>query len=614
MKLRPYQTEIIDKTIHSIQKNKKRQICVLPTGTGKTVVFCYLAETLNVPTLILAHRDELINQAAEKYRSINPNADIGIVKAERNETNHQITIASVQTVSRKNRLKELRDDYGLIITDECHHGVSPSYKRIFHRYGLLKESPDKEPMDVIKNNPTHFGVTATPLRSDSKGLASIYDHIVYQGMFADFVRNGWLCDLEFKGIKCELNLEGVKTTSLTGYGRDYQTSSLSAVVNTDEINRDVLAAWKKHASDRQTTLAFCIDREHAKDLYTLFVKNKVASAYIDGETPKEERHETLKRFSNGETKILFNIGVLTEGFDEPKIDCILLARPSKSPGLLTQIIGRSTRIAPNKTNSLILDVAHSHRVQKNAYGKVTHAGSILDLASLFYPPLPELEKDQKPKKQKSNESNPEGNGSGYSRPAQYFLGKEASEKSILEYLQKTNQREEMNRSTNLAKWVNDEATKGQQQLIKKAIPEFNKRLSKGEAALIIEQLVKENPELSSKRKKFPHENTCPECKSYKKLQYAFCYKCSQKNRETKHKTKEANCPKCGKWKQSIYEFCYQCAKGKTDPKKKDEKFNNKCPQCGEWKPKNGDCIKCHKLDKPVVQAELQLDFLDDIPF
>ena len=516
IEIRDYQEEIIQKVV---SKAVKRPLVVLPTGTGKTYIFAEIIKRLGEPALILAHRDELITQAEEKLRNVYSTADIGVVKADLNEIYHDITIASVQTLARRKRLEALRPDFGIIVTDEAHHAAAESYKRIYHRYGLLKKSPDEEPMTIIGSDAIHLGVTATPDRNDELGLGSIYDEIVYQGVFRDFVEAGWLCDLQFEGVISSLDLKGIKTTQLGGYGNDFQVGSLSSAVNKQEIHDDIFSSYQKHAENRHHTLAFCVDREHAATLCSQFNNKGIPSAYIDGETPIKERHQILRAFRQREYKIIFNIMVFTEGFDFPEIDCILLARPSRSPSLLTQIIGRGTRPAPNKKNCLILDVAHSHRVIKNKYGEVIHAGSLLDLASLFYPPVERLEKDKTPSEYTGTmqelieEITISLEKSG---PSEYFLGKSASEESIAAYLRQGYQSQ--------FTWHEEEATPNQLKWIQRRLPKLNKKLTKGEASSLLEKLFSNK---NSKPKQLPDENTCPTCKKWKKPEYAECYPCAK---------------------------------------------------------------------------------------
>ena len=502
MKLRPYQEEIIEKILKS---ENKRQMISLPTGTGKTIIFCALTQQLNIPTLILVHRDELLTQAKDKLLAVHPTADIGIIKAKLNETDHLITIGSVQTLARKKRRDQIRPDIELIITDEAHHAAANSYKKIYDRFNVLDKNDD---------NILHCGFTATPMRQDKKGLASIFDIITYEGQFINFVKNGYLCDLTFEGVECSLDLDGVKTSQLSGYGRDFAANMLSQVVNTDTMRHNIISAYKKYAASRKHTLGFAVDRDHAWSLHQSFLKEGIRSGYIDGETPLNERHQILEDFREGTIKVLWNILVLTEGFDMPIIDCILLARPSKSPALLTQIIGRGTRPAPGKENCLILDIAHAHRAKTDIYGNVVgHAGSLLDLASLFYPPIKKLTGDKATKKPGS--TTVPGNGGGYSRPNEYWLGKSSSQKSILEYLKRSY---EPTRS-----WHFESATPRQMEAIKQRLPRLNRILSRGEATILLNKLY------AKPNKTLPPENSCPQCKAWKQAKYKTCYNCAKQD-------------------------------------------------------------------------------------
>lgn len=165
------------------------------------------------------------------------------------------------------------------------------------------------------------------------------------------MKNGYLRDLHFEGVVTGLDLSLVNDTRLTDYGRDFKVDELSEAVNTERVT-----------SDRQRALAFCVDRAHTQAVFEFFRAKGISCGYVDSETPAPERKEVLTRFANGEIRVMFNILVLTEGYDCPPIDCILLARPSKSPSLLTQMIGRGTRIADSKGNCIIIDVVHSHRI------------------------------------------------------------------------------------------------------------------------------------------------------------------------------------------------------------------------------------------------------------
>lgn len=354
---RPYQTEFITAVLES---PLRRILGVLPTGTGKTICFSEIARRLDRKTLILAHREELIQQACDKIGQVWTGADLGVVKAERHEIENQVIVASIQSLYR-DRLQTL-PPVGLIITDEAHHATAPSYRRVYHRFGVLEESPDqKDPLSPISDNTIHLGVTATPQRSDNQGLGKIFTHIVYERKMMDFVPE-YLSDLRIRGINTSLDLSGVRVSRLT---RDFDERDLAEMMRAEEITGDIFRAYSEFAFNRTRTLVFCVNRAHAWDLYCHFSHKGIPSGYLDYEIPAAERKAILDDFRTGTIAVLFNVLVLTEGFDLPEIDCILIARPTKSPLLLTQMIGRGTRKAEGKADCMIIDVAQWQR-GKNA--------------------------------------------------------------------------------------------------------------------------------------------------------------------------------------------------------------------------------------------------------
>ena len=334
----------------------RRTLGVLPIGTGKTICFAVIACRLNRKTLILAHREELIAQSCAKIGQVWSGVDIGVVKAERHEIEKQVMVASIQSLYR-DRLETL-PPVGLIITDEAHHAIAPSYRRVYHRFGVFEESPDSQnPLTPISENTIHLGVTATPQRSDKQGLGKIFTYIVYERKLMDFVPE-YLCDLRIRGVNASLDFSGVRVSRLT---RDFNEEQLGEMMRDTEVTRDIFRAYSEFAFDRTRTLVFCVNRAHAWDLYTHFSENGVRSGYLDYEIPSEHRKAILNDFRTGKIGALFNVMVLTEGFDLPEIDCILIARPTKSPLLLTQIIGRGTRKAEGKADCMIIDVAQWQR-------------------------------------------------------------------------------------------------------------------------------------------------------------------------------------------------------------------------------------------------------------
>ena len=354
---RPYQTEAIE----AVKVNLpllRHQLIELPTGTGKTILFIKLINDLcddGGRALILAHRHELIEQAVEKYKMVIPDADIGVIKAERNELGHQITVASVQSLH-KNRLEHLTGigefNYKIVVTDEAHHAYADSYKEIYRAAGIMERVGAHWVKRNADDTPIHIGVTATPTRTNkSEGLGVVYDKVAYSRDILEFMPE-YLCDLRIMRRQSGINLNGVRATA-----GDFNCNELGDLLNTDEGNSMVVDFWMDFAQGRNRTLAFCADIAHVHGLADAFADAGIPAAGIDSNMGMQERKDILRMFRDGEIKVLANCGILTEGFDMPELDCIVLARPTTSELLLRQMIGRGTRIFPEKDDCLILDVA-----------------------------------------------------------------------------------------------------------------------------------------------------------------------------------------------------------------------------------------------------------------
>lgn len=345
---RPYQEEAIAAVLKANDEGITRQLGVAATGTGKTVMFAELARRMDVPTLILAHRDELITQAADKLRQMWPGVPLGIVKAEQNEVDAPVVLASVQTLARQNRLNQMKKDRRLIIIDEAHHAIANGYVRIIEYFGC----------DGKPESPLLFGVTATPDRGDKVGLFPIFDHVAFNYDIRWGITEGYLSDIIAKEVVVrDMNLDGVKYR-----GGDYLDGELASAMEAADAPKYILESWKEHASDRKT-LGFTPTVGMAQTMAARFSEAGISSAWASANTPKEERREILRKFSRGEIQVLFNCALWTEGFDEPSIDCVLMARPTSSRSFYQQCIGRGTRKYPGKENVLILDtvgVARRH--------------------------------------------------------------------------------------------------------------------------------------------------------------------------------------------------------------------------------------------------------------
>lgn len=338
---RPYQLECLEAINEFRSRGITRQLCNLPTGTGKTVVFSLLAKELNTRTIIIAHTEELIVQAKEKLEIVWPEAKIGIVKAGSDEIGAQIVIASIQTICRDKRLEKLKEQgFKLMIIDECHHGAAESYTKVIRELGFMDDDPNK----------LLVGVTATPKRGDGLSLGSIFQEIVFESSIGTMIRAGYLSNLVGKQIFTKVALENVGIK----HG-DFIQSELAKTVNIDSRNRLIVLTHTQYANERKKTLVFGVDVQHAKDLSALFNEHGISSKAVYGAMDKTERKLILKEFTEGKIQVLTNCQLLTEGFDEPSLDCIIMARPTKSIALFTQMIGRGTRTYPLKKDCLILD-------------------------------------------------------------------------------------------------------------------------------------------------------------------------------------------------------------------------------------------------------------------
>ncbi|MBI2543208.1 MAG: DEAD/DEAH box helicase [Candidatus Aenigmarchaeota archaeon] len=344
--LRDYQIECLDAIKNSRESGIDRPLVSLPTGSGKTVIFCEEAKRTDGRSLILVHRDELLEQALEKLYVIWPEAEPGVVKADRNEIDARVIVASIQTLSQRRRLEQLGKEFGFLATDEAHHAAATSYLRVYEHLELPRK-------DLLS-----LGVTATPFRSDEKALEEAFDQVVYKKTISEMIMDGYLCDLRALRVKTSIDLDNIQT-----FGDDFYERDLADAINTVNRNRLIVESYLNYGEDR-LALCFTANVKHAEDLAEAFRNNGVDSTSISGEMPYHERKSTLRKFHNQEIKVLCNCQLLTEGFDEPAIDCIILARPTKSPVMYTQMIGRGTRTFPGKADCLIIDIADVSRRHK----------------------------------------------------------------------------------------------------------------------------------------------------------------------------------------------------------------------------------------------------------
>ncbi|KAI1133780.1 P-loop containing nucleoside triphosphate hydrolase protein [Nemania abortiva] len=354
VRLREYQEECIQSVLLSLQQGHKRIGISLATGAGKTVVFTQLIDRIKpsskraTQTLILAHRRELVEQAARHCSNAYPGKTVEVEMGNSHASGRaDITIASIQSITSGDRISKFDPKlFKLVLVDEAHHIVAPGYLRTLEHFGLHQKKQD---------SPILVGVSATFSRFDGLRLGAAIDEIVYHKDYVDMIGEKWLSDVIFTTVESSADISKVKS----GANGDFQPGELSRVVNTDQINEITVRSWLARANGRKSTLVFCVDLAHVSGLTRAFRQHGIDARFVTGDTPKLDRGDRLDAFKRGEFPVLVNCGVFTEGTDIPNIDCIILARPTRSRNLLVQMIGRGMRLHPGKTNCHIIDMVSS---------------------------------------------------------------------------------------------------------------------------------------------------------------------------------------------------------------------------------------------------------------
>jgi len=332
--LRDYQQKAIAAVLAAKDRGLHRVMVVMATGCGKTTVFAALVDQFErsyaAPSLVLAHRHELLVQAANRIASFSPRLQVGIEGGDRSAPFEcQAVVAGVQSVGRPDSKRLEWFHPGLMIIDEGHHAPADTYQNAMRRFGAYDGSCFT------------LAVTATDHRMDNKPLhgvtGAIFEDVVYRFGLRDAVKEGWLVDLKGFRVATDVDLSGIKSV-----GGDYNQGQLARAVNTQERNYVAYRHWREIAGDRRTII-FCVDIQHAKDVTELFRSHHVEAEHVDGTMKMEKREGILRRFNSGATQVLVNVDVATEGFDAPATDCILLLRPTQSWSLYAQMVGRGLR-------------------------------------------------------------------------------------------------------------------------------------------------------------------------------------------------------------------------------------------------------------------------------
>lgn len=358
IKLRDYQREAIDAVFHAWSGGMQRPAIVLPTGAGKTVVFASLIKRwreeavqygLEGPeqllygqrVIVLAHRDELVDQAIAKIKAVAPDLSVGKVKAKELDYGRDVVVCSVQTLASargETHMKYMADygPIGLIITDECHHAAAASYEKIYAAFP----------------NALQLGVTATMARGDGVGLGSTWEEVVYSKSILWMISKGYLTDVRTKRVDLKgLDLGGVKASR-----GDWQAGDLGKALMDAEADTAIARAYREHAGDRQG-IVFTPTVETAFAAFGALRAAGIRAEPISGETPTDTRQKVYDAFRKGDVQVLVNCMVLTEGFDMPQAEVAVIARPTQSAPLYTQMVGRVLRPWPGKTEALVLDLA-----------------------------------------------------------------------------------------------------------------------------------------------------------------------------------------------------------------------------------------------------------------
>ena len=340
--LRPYQLQAIAAVLAARKSGIQRMVVCLPTGSGKTVVFAQLARLAKRQVLVLAHRDELLQQARDKLQAaLGGDRLVAIEQAgQRAPADAHVIVCSIRSLHEERLAKVVRGrDVGLVLYDECHHAVAEDNKRVLRQLGCFDAGWTG----------TLLGFTATTNRADGKALAGVFDRIVYSRGLCEMIDEKWLVPLRGFRVATAADL-----SSLTSGGLDFRDDELAEAVDIEERNALVARSIQELARDRRT-VAFCVTVGHARNLSKSLNALGVSAGIVHGEMKQDVRRQALADFRSGKTQVLTNVGVLTEGFDDPGVSCIAMTRPTRSESLYAQCVGRGTRLHPGKTDCLVLD-------------------------------------------------------------------------------------------------------------------------------------------------------------------------------------------------------------------------------------------------------------------
>jgi len=354
MNLRPYQLDAVD-GVRSALLAKQSALVVMPTGTGKTVCFAHIAKQSVMRVMVIAHREELVQQAADKIRAvtgISPDIEMAEYKAGRMYKS-PVVVASVQTLCAPwgdvhRMVKFDPHEFDMLVIDEAHHATADSYRRI---------------MQHFSKNPRlrTVGFTATPDRADKAALGMVFESVAFKYEILSAMSDGWLVPIETQQVIVkDLDFSHVKTI-----GGDLNQGELATIMQQEKILHGVVTPTIQIAGKRKT-LVFAASVAHAERMSEIFNRHGVTSAVVHGGTFKDERRRILQAYADGMIQVLCNCGVAVEGFDCPTIEVVAIARPTKSRALYTQMVGRGTRVLPNVVDGVTDPEARRNAIARSA--------------------------------------------------------------------------------------------------------------------------------------------------------------------------------------------------------------------------------------------------------
>ncbi|MEO1782534.1 hypothetical protein BAU18_002146 [Enterococcus diestrammenae] len=374
IKLRPYQQEAREAIQREWSEGKKRTLLVLPTGCGKTIVFSKVIEDRvreGERVLVLAHRGELLDQASDKLEK-STGLKTATEKAEQTSVGSffRVVVGSVQTMQREKRLSQFPPDYfDTIVVDEAHHCISDGYQRVLQHF---------EQSNVL-------GVTATPDRGDMRNLGTYFESLAYEYTLPKAIKEGFLSPIKALTIPLKLDLTGVKQQA-----GDFSTRDLGTAL--DPYLYQIADEMVKHCQNRKTVVFLPLVKTSQK-FRDILEDRGFRAAEVNGES--KDRAEILEDFENDKYNVLCNSMLLTEGWDSPAVDCIVVLRPTKVRSLYSQMVGRGTRLHEGKTELLLLDflwhterhelchpahlIATSDEVAKKMTENIEEAGIPIDI-------------------------------------------------------------------------------------------------------------------------------------------------------------------------------------------------------------------------------------------